>query len=222
MGNSLGRSLNRRTRMLARLGALSAVVLLAAFGLASRSFAEPTSRRPPPRVEVENVPADVPDGGVLLYRAPARKRHGPPDPTPLRSKKHWLYDLQWNRGHVALLAVGVRELEHPRKTPRVVGRFAIELYDGKRLVERVRFDFPMLRDGDLPDVKKRWSTSFDRNLRTRVGVLFPETAQGDKLELVDRARGTRYILPWHPEGVRDAGAPISASELGPDASRERK
>ena len=38
---------------------------------------------------------------------------------------------------------------HP--TPRMMGRFAMELYEGPTLIERVRFDFPMLGGGETPE-----------------------------------------------------------------------
>jgi hypothetical protein len=46
-------------------------------------------------------------------------------------------------------------------------------------------------------------------MKTRIGVLFPATKRGTKLELWDRAKDHRWSLPWPPkEGVlpSDAGA----------------
>ena len=36
----------------------------------------------------------------------------------------------------------------PRETPRAMGRFALELFEGPALIERVRFDFPLLGPPD--------------------------------------------------------------------------
>jgi hypothetical protein len=79
-----------------------------------------------------------------------------------------------------------------------MGRFAIELYEGAALVERVRFDFPLL-GGVEPDA----SVALTPKLRTRIGVVFPATKRGTRIELLDRATGKRWALPWP---VDDAAA----------------
>lgn len=141
----------------------------------------------------------------------------PPDPTPLVEQHQWIFDLRWDRGDVWLLGTTAHELDAPQPTPRVMGRFALELFEGQgalgALVERVRFDFPMLGAPE-PDAGPG-TISFQRQLRTRIGVVFPSTKRGTRLELVDRATGRRWSLPW-PAGESlpaptlvqgDAGSP---------------
>jgi len=148
--------------------------------------------------------ADAPRADVPRFVAP--------DPPPLVEKKQWVFDLRWDRGEVYLVGTHALELPAPQSTPRALGRFAMELYEGATLVERVRFDFPMLgaseSDGGI---------RFAPRLTTRIGVMFPATKRGTKLELWDRSNGQRWSLPWPPgEGVYeapDAGAPKDA---GPD------
>ena len=135
----------------------------------------------------------------------------PPDPDPLVEKDQWVFDLRWQHGDVWLLKVGATSLPAPRATPRAIGRFALELFDGSVLIERVRFDFPLLGafvtgDGGTEGRGAGEPFSFERNLRTRVGVLFPATARGTRLELVDRASNRRWALPWPP------AMPAGASE----------
>jgi hypothetical protein len=110
------------------------------------------------------------------------------DPTPLIASSQWVVDLRWDRGEPWLMGVRLQPLPAPAATPRVMGRFALELFEGRGLVERVRFDFPLLGTGD--------PTPLDAKLRTRVGVLFPATNRGTRLDLVDRATGGRWALPW--------------------------
>jgi hypothetical protein len=124
----------------------------------------------------------------------------PPDPPPLVERSQWVFDLRWDRGDVYLLGVSPTVLTAPRETPRAMGRFALELFSGPTLIERVRFDFPLLggppepaRDGGLAA-----PPALTPKLRTRIGVLFPATARGTKLELWDRATGRRWSLPWPP------------------------
>lgn len=136
-------------------------------------------------------------------------RYVPPDPQPLVEKMQWVFDLRWDRGEVFLLGVHALELPAAQATPRAVGRFAMELYEGATLVERVRFDFPMLGAGELDG-----GIRFAPRLTTRIGVMFPATKRGTKLELWDRSNGQRWTLPWPPAEGRyeapDAGAPRDA------------
>lgn len=136
----------------------------------------------------------------------------PPDPPPLSERDQWVFDLRWDRGDVYLLEVHKVDMGAPHVTPRVMGRFALELFEGPTLIERVRFDFPMLGAPEGPDAGLRTAPRFEPKLRTRIGVFFPATRRGTRLELWDRARDVRMPLPWPPtEGPAgpppDAGAP---------------
>ncbi len=117
-----------------------------------------------------------------------------PDPTPLVTKDQWVFDLRWDKGDVFLVAVHPLVLPAPQATPRALGRFAVELYEGRTLVERVRFDFPLL---GAPEIDG--GIRFTRKLTTRIGVMFPQSKRGTLLELVDRSTGQRWRLPWPPE-----------------------
>lgn len=121
---------------------------------------------------------------IVVSRTPA-------DPTPLVERSQWVFDLRWERGDVWLVGVHPLELPVAQATPRVMGRFALELFEGPTLLERARFDFPLLGapepDGGL---------AFAPKLRTRIGVVFPAVARGTRLDLVDRATGRRWALPW--------------------------
>ena len=133
----------------------------------------------------------------------------PADPTPLVERSQWVFDLRWDRGDVWLLAVSPLELAAPQATPRAMGRFALELFEGRALVERVRFDFPLLGPPEAPDGGSAASPSFSTKLRTRIGVVFPRTARGTRLELWDRATNRRWSLSWPPAPgtmVGDGGA----------------
>jgi hypothetical protein len=121
----------------------------------------------------------------------------PADPTPMVERSQWVFDLRWDSGDVWLLGVQRLELPAPRETPRVMGRFALELFEGAALIERARFDFPLL-GSFVPGDAGRSAPSFSRNLRTRIGVVFPAAARGTRLELWDRATNRRWSLPWPP------------------------
>ncbi len=138
------------------------------------------------RAEPETCGPDLAD--IPITRTPA-------DPPPLVERSQWVFDLRWDRGDVWLLASRPLELPEPRTTPRVMGRFALELYEGAALIERVRFDFPLLGPPE-PD----GGISIAQKLRTRIGVIFPATKRGTSLDLLDRATGKRWAMPWPPSG----------------------
>lgn len=126
----------------------------------------------------------------------------PPDPPALVERQQWVFDLRWDRGEVYLVQVHRTDMGGPHATPRVMGRFALELYEGPTLIERARFDFPMLGAVESADGGYKAPPRFEPKLKTRIGVFFPATKRGTRLELWDRAKNVRWTLPWPPkEGV---------------------
>lgn len=129
----------------------------------------------------------------------------PPDPPPLVEQTQWVFDLRWERGEVWLLGVHELRLATPQATPRAIGRFALELFEGTALVERVRFDFPLLGAPERGDGGWADPVSLTQRLRTRIGVVFPATQRGTRLELLDRATNRRWALPWPTQDTARAG-----------------
>lgn len=128
-----------------------------------------------------------------------------PDPTPLVEQTQWVYDLRYEKGDLLLGGVHRTTLDAPRATPRVMGRFALELYSGPTLIERVRFDFPGLgvAEKDAPTVDGGIRLPlhgdpirFNAKVKTRIGVMLPATMRGTRLSLWDRATDRRWPLPW--------------------------
>jgi hypothetical protein len=161
------------------------------------------------------------DSGVE-QRHPSQVSPFAPDPLPLSEQRQWLLDLRWDRGDVWLLGTERTDMPTPRETPRNMGRFALELYEGPGLIERVRFNFPLL-GADPEDAGGEPPPSLSQKLRTRVGVLFPATSRGNRLELVDRGSGTRWALPWPPLdalGGAAGGEPNMGANPKPDAGSD--
>jgi hypothetical protein len=175
-------------------------VALAAFGAGAFAVLLPatTARADKPRVIVfpGNDAAALRDAGTISRI--------PPDPTPLVSRKQWVFDLRWSKGDPYLLGVNALDVGVPQETPRAMGRFAIELFEGPALIERVRFDFPMLGPPEPADAGWNAPPSLQKNLTTRIGVMFPAVNRGTRLELWDRATDRRWPLPW-PPGEGDGG-----------------
>jgi hypothetical protein len=142
-----------------------------------------------------------------------------PDPPPLIEQAQWVYDLRYDKADVFLVGVHHVDLAERRQTPRVMGRFALELYSGPTLIERVRFDFPGLGapDGVATDGGRRplrQPPSFSAKLVTRVGVMLPATSRGTKLELWDRATNQRWPLPWPAYELSTDPVPDAATTPG--------
>ncbi len=138
----------------------------------------------------------------------------PPDPDPaMREEMQWVFDLRYERGDIFFVGVHPLDLGAPQTTPRVMGRFALELFEGPTLIERVRFDFPMLGTGDAQNKSFLAPVSFEKKVTTRIGVMFPQTKKGTRLDLWDRATNLRYRLPWPP----DAAPPPTTASVAPDA-----
>lgn len=150
------------------------------------------------------------DAGVAGSTAQqADLSRSPPDPPPIMARERWIYDLRWDSGDVWLLGVRREDLQNQQATPRAMGRFMIELYEGPTVIERVRFDFPLL-GAQEPDA----GVSLSRKLRTSTGVYMPVTSRGNRLELVDRATLRRWALPWPPRGPDDGGAEVGQRATG--------
>jgi len=162
--------------------------------------------------------ADVGDAGARPdAKASDPKAKIPPDPPPLSEREQWVFVLRWSQNEVYLVKIHKTDMGAPHPTPRVMGRFALELYEGPTLIERVRFNFPMLGGAEAADAGWKTPPRFEPGLKTRIGVLFPATKRGTRLELWDRATDRRWPLPWPPRegiftdpppttGVRDASA----------------
>jgi hypothetical protein len=147
------------------------------------------------------------DGG-----APAAPSATPPEPKPsasdapdpdppLRSASQWEYSLHYAKGDVSVTSVRRVELDRPVLSPRRVGRFAFELWIGKELVERVRFDFPLLAADLPPEGKKRPLRDpprFSPGADTVARVMVPASDRATSALLVDRLTGKRTPLAWPP------------------------
>jgi len=135
----------------------------------------------------------------------------PPDPPPMRAQAKWLFDLRYDRGEPHLVSARRVELAQPEESARVFGRFALELFEGPTLIERVRFDFPLLA---VPEADAGFMAppKIEPKLRTRIGVFFPVTPRGTRLQLWDRATDRRWDLPWPPQPGSDGGAGGGAAD----------
>ncbi|HEY3252765.1 MAG TPA: hypothetical protein VGJ91_02415, partial [Polyangiaceae bacterium] len=111
--------------------------------------------------EGSDLPLDA-DGGARQPLPPPAPEPAPPplsgsapDPLPLSMAEQWQYQLLFQNGAPSVEHVEKRVLKQPISTPRRMGRFALELWIGRELIDRVRFDFPLIAAEETPGVSRR-------------------------------------------------------------------
>ena len=115
-----------------------------------------------------------------------------PDPTPLACDAVLVLGVRYDHGTIRLERVRREVVAKGTVLPRRFGRFAAELYGGPTLLERARFDFPLIHDDDGPGVV------FGRTLDFTVDVRVPDSERPTRLEIWDRATDTRWTFRYPP------------------------
>jgi hypothetical protein len=125
----------------------------------------------------------------------------PPDPEPLKSAAQWEFEVATENGVASVVSVRAVDLPKPVATPRRFGRYAIELWIGQELVERVRFDLPLYEAGDpRATPKPRFpAPQFEKGANVRLRVQIPRAERARRAVLVDRATSRIEELPWPPD-----------------------
>jgi hypothetical protein len=109
-------------------------------------------------------------------------------------------------------AVRALTFRQPVVTARNMGRFAVELWIGRELIDRVRFDFPLLAMGEPSAGKKRplrEPPSFRGKLAAT--VLVPASQRVRRAIVLDRATGKETELSWPPTATAAPAAPTPSS-----------
>ena len=142
-----------------------------------------------------------------------------PDPAGVASTKQWTFEVQVRQGVPTLGVVKSSTLDKPITTARVLGRFAIEFWIGKELLDRVRFDVPLLEDPTKRKNRRSGSPEFAVN--TRLSVRMADSSRATSVVFVDRATGDAKTFAWPPGSdgrLVPLQAPASVSaDAGPDA-----
>ena len=189
-------------------------LVVAAFGCSSARYGASETGAPSitlPAHFAEGHTGKSTDGGVPHAPAasgpqpppsPGPPRADAPDPDPpLKTAIQWEYRLEYTKGTMRVLGVRRVEMNRPVLTPRHLGRFAFELWIGAELVDRVRFDFPLLA-ADLPPEGVRRPLHdpprFAPGAETSQRVMVPDSDRATSAVLVDRLTGSRAPVPWPP------------------------
>jgi hypothetical protein len=139
--------------------------------------------------------------------SPSAPRHGYlPDPAPLSTRAWWAYDVRYDRGVIEPGAPALQCLEQPVSSARRLGRYSFELWIGAELIERIRFDFPLLA-GEVPRSGPRRplreEPSFAPGARVSTRILVPASPRATRAEILDRATGQSIPVPWPPARSAD-------------------
>jgi hypothetical protein len=216
---------------------LAGAFVLVAFPVVSCSSARkptPTEATPGIVFPAHFAEGEEQDAGATTAEAPAEssagepaKRSGsPPDPEPLRQAEQYEYTFEYDTGRARFAGVRALKFREPVVTARRMGRFAVELWVGAELIDRVRFDFPLLAADDPPPKKRR---PLDDPPRLTSGVLkatvlVPAAWRARRAVLVDRGTSQETELDWPPRLANiapDAGAPSDAG-VPPDGAATPK
>jgi hypothetical protein len=152
-----------------------------------------------------------------LADAPTNRGGYAPDPPGIASKKHWTFEVQVRQGKPAISKVQEVALTNPTTTARVIGRFALEFWIGKELLDRVRFDVPLLEDPSKKRDRRLGAPQFAVN--TRLSVRMADSARATSVALVDRATGETHYFVW-PPGSDGRLTPIAPAPMAADAGSD--
>lgn len=154
---------------------------------------------------------------------PERSEHGDlPDPEPLVERAWWSYPVTYDRGTIV---VGEPELvcvPRPLPTPRRIGRFAFELWLGRELVDRLRFDFPLLATEEPAGTGRRplhETPRFAPGARVSVTLRIPASERATGARVLDRATGDTLVVNWPPRSSNGAARPRECPAAGPSITR---
>jgi hypothetical protein len=175
------------------------------------------------------VPSGVPtvsssaaaSGSAAAGPPPPSFTSDPPDPQPLRLADQYEYTLHYEDAKIRLVALRRVRFPSPVVTARRMGRYAFELWIGHELVDRVRFDFPLLAASEAPDPSrhKLYETPALTGGPYTVTVLVPAAPRARSARLVDRATRYQAKLSWPPEPTAGLEVtPMDPPSSAPDAA----
>lgn len=185
-------------------GWVGALLLASGFGVSSLAIAEGNAGGGDESSKAPEATAAARPG------ASARHRVGyAPDPAPLRSASQWVLTFEYQRGKVRMKESRLVRFRKEVTTPRRIGRYAVELLSGPTIVERLRFDFPLLGADELAGQHRPYNAppTFESKATITHRVMLPDTSRASRARLVDRATGESFMIPWPPNQVSTAGKP---------------
>jgi len=177
--------------------ALVPIVLLAC--ASSRLPVVPAAARAPTVASSSSPVASAPlffvqPESYALVAAPMPADVGPiaPDPDPLSTDSVFVVDLRFDHGTPMVERIVRAKLSAPMQVRTFFGRFAIELYSGPVLLQRVRFDFPLIGDTQSP------SFDYEQTISSSAQVTISDSERPNRLVIWDRATERRWVFAYPP------------------------
>lgn len=137
-----------------------------------------------------------------------------PDPASAATRKQWVFDVLHQRGKTSIVGARAVTLKEPATTARVTGRFAVEFYVGRELLDRVRFNVPLTGDAPEKDPRRPFRRpTFDESVTARLHVQMADNPRASWVKLVDRLSGAEQRFWWPPD-EKGRLTPMSAAPGG--------
>jgi hypothetical protein len=123
-----------------------------------------------------------------------------PDPPAHLAEKQWVFEIAYEKGASTIERARSTTVKTAIGTPRKMGRFALEFWVGHELLDRVRFDVPLLGDDDRErDPKKPLKKPTFARVTTKVKTQMADHPRATVLAFVDRATGDTRKYFWPPD-----------------------
>lgn len=150
--------------------------------------------------------AQNPDGASAATPPDAPSTFDPrktPDPEPASTAAYYELTLRYCNASVHLLGARRVTLKRPSTLPRLMGRFAAELWIGHELLERDRFDFPLTAADTVPAPGTERKEPQVLQLAPGTDVVWKvkvaDRVRATQAWVIDRATGERWLLDWPPQ-----------------------
>jgi hypothetical protein len=122
-----------------------------------------------------------------------------PDPASAPSRKQWVFDISYKNKQPTIERVRAVTLAEPASTARIIGRYAIELYIGKELLDRIRFNPPLAGDGPPDKTRRPFAAPRFDDVIAHLQVQIADNPRATYVVLLDRATGASQHFWWPPE-----------------------
>jgi hypothetical protein len=141
-------------------------------------------------------------GGPVVDALADPPREGfPPDPPAKANTKQWVFQIIAKQGVPSIGKITQVTLKKAEGTARVMGRYALELYVGTEILDRLRFNVPLGGDGPRPGDDQPGKSRPKFRANTKFFVRMADNARASRLRFVDRATGDITVFLWPPNGT---------------------
>lgn len=186
-------------------------------GIAGSAQAQPTAK---PAATSAPAPKPSAEPHAEAGTSTAKPVGRAPDPPVRAATAQWVFDLAYTNRRLTIKRVAPATVKVARGTARMMGRFALELYVGRELLDRLRFNVPLTADPPDPTRRRRtFARPTFEDVTTRLRLSMAHSPRAAWLAVVDRATGEEQRFWWPPnaDGTLKpmAPAPPAPSALAP-------